>query len=260
MRGETLDAGAIREIERLTQQAQEPIYPRGEAQGVYFLRSGNGDLVRHEAELDPVSTKVYDLRSLKDEIAAEDPGDLDGVYVTDAAVVARSSDLNTTWSATLTLPVHPAFAHLQAWRRLTPLTQKDLVRLLRTELRDHLDPTVITTFSSLKFTNNSEGTSTVRPTSTALDTSIRQSVASEQGVDAPETIKFHVPVYDIPEARGDEYTVTVYVEYDHEQKKFLLLAVHADLRLAQEQAVAEIIDDLQRHAAGKHPVLYGAPV
>ena len=81
--------------------------------------------------------------------------------------------------------------------------------------------------------------------SKALDVSIRQRVATDSGQDAPETIRFHVPVYDIREARGDQYDVEVYVEYDYEKKCFVLLTVHSDLRAARESAVAELIDDLK---------------
>lgn len=260
MSRDTLDGSAIREIERLTSTALDPIYPTGEARGVYYLRDGDGNLERHEAQRDRHHTTAYDLRSVKDIIKGETVSDLDAVYVTDRAVIVHSSDARTTWRTTLNLPTHPAFAHLLKWRNLTALTQKELVRLLRTELREHVDPTIISTFTSLKFTNNSEGTSTIRPTSSALDTSIRQQVATAQGADAPETITFHVPVYDIPEARGDQFDVTVYVEYDHDERRFLLLAVHSDLRKAQEDAVANLIDDLTLHADGAHPVLYGEPI
>lgn len=261
-----LDANAITEVERLVKDAtpilEENVLPGGK----YLIRMPSGDVTVFVVPGAPVAATVFDLPSLQSVTdALDESGHLTGVYVSDTKIVAVSEEaesqgrLMDRWQQTLNLPLHPAFAHLAAWKRLTPLSQKDLVRLLRTELRDHVEPTVISTFSSLKFTNNSEATAQVRPTSNALDSSIRQRVAAENGQDAPETITFHVPVYDVPGLRGDQYTVTAYVEYDHDAGKFLLLTVHSELRKAQEDAVADLIDGLRVHANGRFPVLYGTP-
>ncbi len=227
---------------------------------MYFIRDAAGNAVRYEASLDTHSTTVLDLATLKALAVAEhDDTYLDGVYVTYDAALVQSSTHNHRWYATLALPTHPAFAQMQKWKSLTNISQKDLVRLLRTELSEYVDPTVIAKFATLKFTSNSEGTSSVRPASAALDTCIVRQVQVDAGGDVPETIKFHVPVYDIPEARGDQYLITVYVEYDHDQQKFQLLAVHNEVRAAQEEAIKEIIDDLTAHASSQWPVYFGKP-
>lgn len=261
-----LDANAITEVERLVREASPILEENVRPGGKYLIRTPSGEVALFEVEHAPSAVTVFDLPSLQSVIDTQhEAGLLTGVYVSDTKIMALSGDGHgdtshmNRWAQTLNLPLHPAFAHLAAWKRLTPLSQKDLVRLLRTELRDHVDPTVISTFSSLKFTNNSEATAQVRPTSNALDSSIRQRVAAENGQDAPETITFHVPVYDVPGLRGDQYTVTAYVEYDHDAGKFLLLTVHSELRKAQEDAVADLIDGLRAHANGRFPVLYGTP-
>ncbi|MFB9991558.1 hypothetical protein ACFFLM_06200 [Deinococcus oregonensis] len=62
------------------------------------------------------------------------------------------------------------------WKRLTSISQKDLVRLLCTELSAHINPSIIAKSAALKFTSSSKGTSTVRPASTGLDTHIIRQV------------------------------------------------------------------------------------
>lgn len=257
-----LDGNAITEIERLTKEANSILLHNVRPGTKHLIRDGGGNLSVFVVELEHLDTTVFDLPSLK--VAAEDSydgGTLHAVYVADGQIVALSedADLDQRFMATLNLPLHPAFVRVASWKQLTALTQKELTRLLRTELRDHVDPTVIETFSALRFTNNREQTSEVRPASNALDSSIRQSVADRNGGNAPEVIKLHVPVYDIPGARDDQYTVNVYVEFDHDKGAFLLLAVHGDLRAAQEAAVTALITDLKDHALSKWPVLYGKP-
>lgn len=255
-----IDAGAVREVERLTKEANQ-VLERGVKPGArYLVRNSLGDIEVFDVPTRPLSTTAFDIVSLKRMV--NDAGDdLQAVYVADDQITAlvEHPDQLDRRTHVLHLPLHPAFQRLSEWKRLTPMTQKDLVRLLRTELREHVAPTVIQTFASLRFTASSDVQSTVRPASSALDTKIQRRVASDNDQDAPEAITFHVPVYDIPEARSDQYDITAFVEYDHEKQAFLLLTVHSDLRAAQEAAVAELVDDLTTHAASRHPVLYGKP-
>lgn len=259
----TLDGSAIQDIKDLVLEAS-PVLESGLRGGEsYLIRNPDGSVRTFNVPVMPTSHTALDLASLKT-MADRDHNSqgeeyVTGVFVSDDQIQVVVEDGQFRTANTLQLPLHPAFGHLLTWRRLTPITQKDLVRLLRTELREHVDPTVIATFSRLRFTDNNDTLSEVRPASKALDVSIRQRVATDSGQDAPETIRFHVPVYDIREARGDQYDVEVYVEYDYEKKCFVLLTVHSDLRAARESAVAELIDDLKAHAGDRFPVLYGQP-
>lgn len=249
-----LDSSAIREIERLTREGQVIVLAPGEQKGVYFLRDSSGDYSRRQAKLDPQSQTAFDLDTLSTmAVHAE------GIYVSDSDVVAFFDNTTTRWTASLKLPIHPAFKVLSGWRSLTGYTQAQLVRLLRTELSAYIDPTIIQTFTTLRFTRDESGTSTVKPGSQALDRNIRQQVRSDHGTEFPEKILFSVPVYDIPEAREDSYGVTVYVEFDHEEQKLQLITVHNDLRIAQELAVKAIIKDLTERLDNTVPVHYGKP-
>ena len=258
-----VDGTAISEIKELVENASPILETNLRGGENYLIRNADGSVRVLEVPVVPANHTAFDLESLKVMIDRDHQlNDLTavlGVFVADNAIQAVvEDDVHRTFN-TLALPLHPAFQHLLNWQRLTGVTQKELVRLLRTELREHIDPSVIATFSRLRFTDNNDTLSEVRPQSKALDVSIRQRVATDNGLDAPETIKFHVPVFDIREARGDQYEVEVYVEYDYESKKFQLLAVHSDLRTARENAVAEIMDDLKAHAGDRFPVLYGQP-
>lgn len=260
----TLDGSAIQEIKGLVLEAS-PVLESGLRGGERFLiRKPDGSVTVYEVPAQPANHTAFDLASLKamadrDHKPDDGPSWVEGAFVSDDQIqVVVEDDQDRTYN-TLALPLHPAFRHLMNWQRLTGITQKELVRLLRTELREHVDPAVIATFSRLRFTDNNDTLSEVRPASKALDVSIRQRVATDNGQDAPEAIQFHVPVYDIREARGDQYGVEVYVEYDYEKKQFQLLTVHSDLRNARESAVAELMDNLKTHAADRYPVLYGQP-
>lgn len=258
-----LDGSAIREIERLTRDAETVIIPRGEQAGVYYLRATDGTLERHEAQLDPHNHTAYDLKSLVK--LSEGLADHErivvarGVYVSDSQVVTLYDSGTVRWTVILALPLHPAFQLLSRMREGKSLTQRELVRVLRTELNEYVDPTVISQFSALKFKSSDEGVSTVRPAAVGLDRSIQRQVQQDNGGEMPEQIAFRVPVYDIPEARDARYPVKVYVEYDHEKAAFLLVAVHNDLRAAQERAVELVIDEIGGDLEADTPIYYGKP-
>lgn len=258
-----VDGSAIQEVKDLVLAASPVLEADVKGGEKFLIRQPDGSVRFFEVPVKPSNHTVFDLASLK-AMADRDhePNSeqlVTGVFVSDKEIQVVTEQEFSRVTNTLALPLHPAFQHLLNWQRITNITQKDLVRLLRTELREHVDPTVIAAFSRLRFSSSDDTLSEVRPQSKALDVSIRQKVATDKGEDAPETIKFHVPVFDIREARGDQYEVEVYVEYDYEKKCFQLLAVHSDLRTARENAVAEIMDDLKAHAADRFPVLYGQP-
>lgn len=250
-----LDAGAIQEVERLTKEANQILERQVKPGSLHLVRDSGGDVSVFQVPLRNHASSVRDVDSLK----ALANIHTTAVYVDNDRITLVNEDDDDRWQAALDLPHHPVFTHLLSWRKPTSLTQKELVRLLRTELRGHVDTTLIGKFAGLKFSSNSEVTTQIRPTSNAMDRSIQQRVATENGQDAPESIELHVPVYDIPGARDDQYDVTVYVEYDYDRQSFLLQAVHSDVRAAQEKAVAELIDDLKLDANHRWPVLYGKP-
>lgn len=256
----TLDASVITEVERLAREADPVIIPSPEPRGVYYLREGNGTLSRHHAALEHLNTTVYDLDSLRraTEVAIE-IGDADTLYVHDDGLVLVQESDHERWFTRLPLPTHPAFRLIGDWKTPALMTQKELVRLIRTQLSHHVDATVIPTFSSLRMTSSSEGQSTVTPHSAALDRRIVRQVQADQGREVPEYILFTLPVYDIPEERDVKADVKVYVEFDHDKEKFLLVAVHDDVRLAREQAVARIVAQLRERFESAVPVLYGQP-
>lgn len=255
-----LDASAITEIERLTREADPVVIPSPEQRGVYFLRGADGSLTRHRAALDPQDVTVYDLDSLNRAIEeAIEIGDANTLYVHDDGVVLVCEIEHERRVVRLPLPTHPAFKLIGDWKTPTLLAQKELVRLIRTQLSHHVDATVIPTFSSLRMTSSTDGTSTVTPSSAALDRRIVRQVQADQGREVPEYILFTPPVYDIPEDRDEQYALKVYVEFDHDKEKFVLVAVHDDLRRAREQAVARIVAQLRGRFESAVPVLYGQP-
>ncbi|MFK7601864.1 hypothetical protein ACI3L1_06595 [Deinococcus sp. SM5_A1] len=255
-----LDASAIREVERLTHDAEPIVTAAAEGQGVYFTRAPDGSLVKHRAPLDFQDVQVYDLDSLTRAASeAVEDGNAHTLYVHDNGVTLVQETDVERWTATLPLPTHPAFKLLSDWQQTTPMTQRELVRVLRTQLSYYVDATVIPTFSSLRMTSSSDGTSSITPSSQGLDRRIVKKVEAEQGRDVPEYIVFTPPVYDIPEDRDEEYAVKVYVEFDHDKERFLLLSVHDDLRKAREKAVAKIIASLRGTFDGALTVLYGQP-
>ncbi|MVN88333.1 hypothetical protein GO986_16430 [Deinococcus sp. HMF7620] len=254
-----LDKNAITEVERLTKEANSILSPSVRPGQLLLVRGLDGTPCTFRIPLDVQDTALFDLASLKAKADHEAAEYVQAAYVSDDQAILVCEDGDHRWTATLKLPLHPLYQYVQAWKKPTGYSQKQLVRLLRTELHDHIDPSLANTFASLKFTNNQETAVQVRPLSNALDSRIRQQVAQDNGQDAPETITLRGPVYDIVEGRETEYEFTVYVEYDHDSSQFILQTVHGDLREAQEQAIQNLIVDLTLHADSRWPVLYGLP-
>lgn len=255
-----LDGNAITEVERLVLEGHNILAEHVRPGQQLLLRDSGGDVMVFTVPLNDANAALFDVASFKayaDQHAKL--GVLKTVFLSDQQIIADNWEDNHAWQGVLKLPEHPLFQTVQGWTKPVMVTQKDLVRLLRTQLRDHVDPAMIATFARLKFTSNEAVTSNLRPTSSALDSSIHRQVAQDNGEDAPETILLRGPVYDIPEARGDEYEFTVYVEYDYDKRAFILQTVHGDIRQAREQAISKLLNDLTDHAASRFPVLYGAP-
>lgn len=249
-----LDAGAIQEVERLTRAAQPILTVPGEQKGAYYLRDSSGDYQYHRAELDPASVTTFDLDSA---VRLANEGPADAIWVHDGGVVVAYQYKYVRWQVSLALPQHPAYALLSGFRAGRAYTQRELVRVLRTELAEYVDPTVISQFSALKFGSTDDSVATVRPAAQGLDRNIQRRVQAENGGEMPEQILFRVPVYDIPEARDDAYPVKVYVEFDHEAGRFVLVTVHNDLRAAQEAAVQKVMAHLGEACSSN--VYYGKP-
>lgn len=260
------DGSAICEVERLTQAAEPVLTVPCEQKGVYFLRQADGNYKRQHAELDPQGAALFDLASfiaeaknLNDDQAAR------RIFVRDDAVVAladngdpaNGTSPSVRWSLSLALPLHPAFVLLSNLKRLQFFTQKELVRILRTELSRYVEPTTIALFANIKTASSTEGSSSVTPQSQALDRQIQKKVQAANGGEMPEMITFSVPVYDLPESRKDAYIIHAYVEFDHDTEKFGLIVVHDELREAQEAAVQKIIAELRAELTTE--VLYGKP-
>lgn len=257
------DQTAVTAIAQLAIEANQVLEDNVRSGSVYLIRDRTGEPTFITAPLTPFDREAFDLESLK-RMADQDkslPSQVvDGVYISDTAVILVTEDDGHRWKSTLKLPLHPAFAYLTTWtKNRGGFGHKEFVRLLRTELREYVPEGTAATFEALKFTDNRESTGQVRAMSSALESSIHQEVKSAQGEEVPETLNFAVPVFDIPETRGDVYGVNVYVEYDHQQARFLLYPIHGELRKAQEDAVRDLRDNLEQHAAGRFPVYYGTP-
>ncbi|ULH17398.1 hypothetical protein MF271_18940 (plasmid) [Deinococcus sp. KNUC1210] len=253
-----LDGSAIIEIERLVNEADVVLAPTGEQKGVYYLRQPDGSYQRQRAELDPANVQLYDLESLGREVNGKDEH-LTVVYVSDSEVTALFDDTHTRWTAKVLLPLHPMFALLSTFKKPAAYDQKGLVRLLRTELSAAVPQSVIDQLASLRFTNNSDTLATVRPMAAGLDRNIHKQVQGENGTAAPDFLDLTVPVFDIREARADQYPVRVFLDYDHDKSVFILVVRHDDLRMAQEAAVGKIIAALEQDERLPVTVAYGTP-
>lgn len=253
---------AIEKIEELALKANAVITPYGEQRGVYYLRDSEGNLQRHEAQLDPLGAT---FQSIHDFVSVLDGNVTGTVFVNDSGAVTIAESSTARWAYRLPLPVHPVFALLESMKDGTTFDQKGLVRLLRTRLNGYVPESVIENLRNLKVTASSDSGVSITHGNRFIDASIKQQAAQKDGAPIPEQFVFSVPVFDLPELVGQLKPVTVLLEVEPAERaeglRFVLLARHDDLRAARQ----DMLEDLQNRLEGHENlppdvlVLRGAP-
>lgn len=158
--------------------------------------------------------------------------------------------------ATLDLEKSAPFVRLEFLADKRPaLTQRDLIRLLRHELRSAGAEHVLSSVKRLDFKRSNDGRSNLEHGKESLGRSVEMAVNSAEAI--PEFFLSTVSVYTTP---GAEYQKTIYatLEIDVQNERFVVLP--------DDDSITDAIHDVQHdlhgalvEALGDIPVYYGRP-
>lgn len=148
---------------------------------------------------------------------------------------------------------------LELERNRKPLTQKELVSLIRTTFAGCCPVDLRPAISELRFKATSEGGSKLTHGTSSVGKHLTAEVKGGGAIDQiPETFTLNVPIF----SSGFESTASVEVilEIDAQEEKFYLTPQPLDIEAAISAAESEICTDLAE-MLGKDdkPIYYGAP-
>lgn len=264
-----MKADAIREIERLTNEAKPVIHaPDFPTTGRYYVRVGDEWRTEyayrqpHDQELGSTDDLARHAAHRLKQAHDHEPY---AAYISENEIVVRyvhpGLPDNSPGFDNVPLNQHPVFSELENLIAGREFTQKQLIRWLRATMNGHVPESTIQHFRNLTFSNEGELAATMAASGREhVSRKIVQRVAADAGRDVIDEFTVTTPVYDLRELRGDEsayQTVTILVDVSADQDGaviFTLTAVLDSVRAAIEATLetlrANLEDRLQVHEVG----------
>lgn len=140
--------------------------------------------------------------------------------------------------------INEAAGEIGRWQGEHWHSQAELIRSLRTTLRDTYSPAdLLPTLRQIKFSKRTDGASEVQHGRESMGASIERQVSGAG--DLPEDVVFSTPWFDpIGDATPPEAAVTCALDIDTESAGFMLKPVIADIRRAELDAVAWLATEI----------------
>lgn len=196
----------------------------------------NGECEEMERDRKVRSDRVRSIADLNDWVAWLGATGLDVECFVQPALVT----LAISREDAITDRAEVALTHSVEWMAVQqllkgPVTQKDLLKLLRGPLARSIKPSMVSIFRSITF----RSTSTTDRGASTLGRSVDLAVASSAG-DIPEFLDLQVAVFDPAIASLSTATVTLCVDTNFESERFEIYALGDTLGVALTQAISEI--------------------
>jgi len=251
-----LSQGAIEAIQKPVREAEQltkavAILDSPDPRKKFLVQSG-----KHEEIAVPPPFRKHLVGSLTDLISYAEKHPKGVVWHSHSAVVLLLDDEDRRDSVVFPLDISDAWKKLKELdAEMTPLSQRDFVRLLRFYLG--ASPATVTTFRKLTFQSQVNAVGEIQKTKESLGRSIEAEVQGTS--DLPEELIFNVPIY---ENIGERqlYPVRLFLEYDAQAQRIYAVPEPGVLIELEETHQADI---RQRLGAGLDkkdiPVYYGRP-
>lgn len=166
--------------------------------------------------------------------------------------------LRRSW-VTLDLKPSPQLKLLQSFTSQVSVDQKPLVRMLRHDLAECVDPSVLAAFRSVDFQKIVNARANVQHEKQSLDSDI---VAQVTGDKKPDSFLVDAPLFAMKELDA-RTRVGITIDIDCDNRKFVLQAKPGHIEMALDDARAAVLNKLQIDlAAAGHAdvvILAGSP-
>ena len=204
-----------------------------------LVRQPNGQVMEMTKEQPPRMHTVHSLESLTRILKYVD--DLDGTpmaFIDSDGAYAYFDHSERDDFVTLPFEVSSAMKSLEQLQQWTG--QRDLIRVLRSELAGTFDPKFLAVIRRLDFSRKNDGRGEISHTRESLGRSVEKTVQSQEG-DIPDTVPFTFSWLDQPRDIPSRITAVMAVDVDMTNEMFRLLPVGDSIESAQEEVLDEMV-------------------
>lgn len=214
------------------------------------LLSQGGKYEKHTLPVERRKHVSFDIESLL-EVASKYDNHV--IWHSEAAIILVLDDDDRRDSVTLTLEKSSVFKIVESLGR-SKLNQKQLVRLLKVDLADAVDPTLLSTVRTLNFTKTDSTKSDMQAAASTYGKSVEAKVIGTS--DLPDEFLLSTNVYSNVLA-DQKYPIRISLEVDLEDHTFSLAPIGDQVREVIQATQEKLHDALV--AGGATRVLYGRP-
>lgn len=268
-------AEAIDRIRELVQAEQRIVSaPDNRVTGRYFLVAGDSIEGERFAVQEPKSVLHYSTASVARAVTADlEAGATAEAFYSRERISVQVQRVHgaidehpeggfaLTWTHSLHLTSHPAFAAVRALEKTQVFTQRELIHFLRAKLNGHVSDVIVERFRALKLTSDGSTDSVMAKGHESVKRSLAQKVQEAGGRSIPDEITLTIPVHDLDETRDELHDVTVLVDAvpaSDGSARFELTAVLNTLRAAERAALELIVTNLHAALPESVPVYHAA--
>lgn len=242
-----MDAATVERIAKLgaAEVAPKSFRPEAEPSHVFYLRNADGSYSREEAATPPLELGLFSLESIAEYLKRDDTVDAALFYDADAINVRLGFDSETETqyrdSASMGLEPSDQIIRIGELNSKKPIDQRSLLRTLRYDFTDNLGAAgnLIEVLTSVRFSADGQGETTIKQGSVSLGKTIRQSVT---GVgELPEIVTLTVPYFGgniLP--RASWVPIRMALDADPATQTFQFFPIAGELDNAKKAAVESL--------------------
>lgn len=217
-----------------------------EHDGKLFIQSVPPDLRDHKVD------SVFDLCE-----AAKLWNPNPVVWIDDENIVLVVDDKDRRETVTLKLVKSFVFRKLLDLRNSSKLSQVDLIRLLRVDLRNTANVApLLMAVRKVKFRSLTEGSNIIQHGNESMGKTIENEVTGADAI--AESLLVETNLYSNPGEADEKFAINLDLEIDAAKACFYLRPMPDEIELATQMALAGIRERIERDAHGV-PVFFGRP-
>lgn len=230
-----IDAGINAIVDLARKAGSQVLECKQEPEGTYYVRQGNGELVKTRADVAPRRHVVHDIETIVQ--LANRFKDTASVWHNFEGVTVLVDDNARNESARLALKPSKQFETLakfdgDGWKNHA-LTQQELILLLRTTFaKSGPSAGLLAVVRKLRFRSAVESSAEIKHTRASVGKQVEQQVTGD--ADLPETTIFDIPVYE--SGFNVLFKIEVAIDLNLAGERFHLIPLPGQIAAAREHA------------------------
>jgi len=213
-------------------------YPNNPDKRLLFKADGTHEAIdtpRPNAKRSHKVSTIADFASACEHLIKEANPTPSPVWFDARKVVVFPDDRYRDESISLDLPASPQFNTLAAWDKQTKLSQKGLVRILRHDLANCVDPGVLVAFRTMSFEAMANTRRNLQHDKQSMDRDVAAQVTG--GAEKVQMFVVDFPVFDHADFREVKFTAKVTVDLECETQEIVVQLLPGELKRATEYSL-----------------------